>query len=90
MKDVIKKLQGIIDKREEKEDNGYHPDTPEELQTAIDTFFENCKMMIEYDLDFIPGESLADLVDVLAKYPQYHRIANDLVETLNTDYNMRV
>ena len=46
--------------------------------------------MVEYDLDFIPGEALADLCEVLVKYPKYHHIAKDLVYTLNTEYNMSV
>ena len=73
-----------------KQGKAFHPDTPKDLQVAIDTFFVHCKNMIEYDLDFIPGEALADLCEVLAKYPKYHHIAGDLVETLNNDYNMNV
>ena len=46
--------------------------------------------MVEYDLDFMPGEALADLCEVLARYPKYHHIAQDLVYTLNNDYNMTV
>ena len=90
MKAVMKDLANVIERRNKLEDSGFHPDTPQELRLAIDTFFENCKMMIEYDLDFIPGETLADLVEVLAKYPKYHNIAQDLVHTLNTDYKMSV
>ena len=90
MKAIMKDLKKVIDKRESMKNKGMHPDTPKELRVAIDTFFENCKMMIEYDLDYIPGESLADLVEVLAKYPRYHHIAGDVVHTLNTEYNMTV
>ena len=90
MKEIMKNLKTIIDRRESMENNGMHPNTPEDLAVAIDTFFENCKMMIEYDLDYIPGETLADLVEVLAKYPRYHGIANDLVHTLNSEYNLTV
>lgn len=92
MKEVLKNLKNVIDRRDKALEAGkaFHPDTPEDLKKAIDTFFIHCKNMVEYDLDFIPGEALADLCDVLAKYPQYHHIAKDLVYTLNSDYNMTV
>ena len=92
MKAILKDLKKVLDRREQLEQQGksFHPNTPEDLKKAIDTFFIHCKNMIEYDLDFMPGEALADLVEVLAKYPKYHHIAGDLVETLNTEYNMTV
>ncbi len=92
MKQVLQNLKDIIERRDKLQEQGksYHPDTPVELKNAIDTFFIHCKNMIEYELDFMPGEALADLVEVLAKYPKYHHIAGDLVETLNNDYNMTV
>lgn len=92
MKQILKNLKDVIDRRDKlhKQGKAFHPDTPKDLQVAIDTFFVHCKNMIEYDLDFIPGEALADLCEVLAKYPKYHHIAGDLVETLNNDYNMNV
>ena len=92
MKQVLQSLKDIVERRDKLQEQGksYHPDTPVELKTAIDTFFIHCKNMIEYELDFMPGEALADLVEVLAKYPKYHHIAGDLVETLNNDYNMTV
>jgi len=89
MKEAITKLAEVLERRD-KLGTSFHPDTPVELKNAIDTFFLHCKNMIEYELDFMPGEALADLVEVLAKYPKYHHIAGDLVETLNNDYNMTV
>tara|TARA_R100000231_G_scaffold127094_1_gene97832 strand:- start:16 stop:312 length:297 start_codon:yes stop_codon:yes gene_type:complete len=92
MKEILKNLKEVVDRRTELKSQGksFHPDTPKDLQVAIDTFFVHCENMIEYDLDFIPGEALADLCDVLVKYPQYHHIAQDLVLTLNTEYNMTI
>jgi hypothetical protein len=92
MKEILKSLKSVVDRREKLEEQGksFHPDTPKDLKNAIDTFFIHCKNMIEYELDFMPGEALADLVEVLAKYPKYQHIAGDLVETLNNDYNMTV
>ena len=60
------------------------------LDSLMDLAQDHSKNMVEYDLDFIPGEALADLCDVLVKYPRYHHIAEDLVHTLNTEYNMTV
>ena len=92
MKEILKRLQGVVERRDKLQEQGkaFHPDTPKDLQVAIDTFFEHCKHMIEYDLDFIPGEALADLCEVLAKYPKYHHIARDLVHVVNTEYDMTV
>ena len=92
MKEILKNLKAVIDRREKLQGEGkaFHPDTPEDLKVAIDTFFEHCKNMVEYYIDFMPGEALADLCEVLAKYPKYHHIAQDLVYTLNNDYNMTV
>ena len=92
MKQVLQNLKDIIERRDKLQEQGksYHPDTPVELKNAIDTFFIHCKNMIEYELDFMPGEALADLVEVIAKYTKYQHIAGDLVETLNNDYNMTV
>ena len=89
MKEAISKLAEVLDRRDKLETT-FHPDTPEELKIAIDTFFVHCKALVDYNLDFIPGEALADLCEVLAKYPKYHHIAEDLVLTLNTEYNMTV
>ena len=92
MKQVLKNLKQVVQRRDKalEEGKAFHPDAPEDLKNAIDTFFIHCKNMIEYDLDFMPGEVLADLVDVLAKYPKYHHIAEDLLHTLNTEYDMRI
>tara|TARA_A100001391_G_scaffold203384_1_gene195581 strand:- start:55 stop:351 length:297 start_codon:yes stop_codon:yes gene_type:complete len=92
MKEILKRLQGVVERRDklQKQGKAFHPDTPKDLQVAIDTFFIHCKNMIDYDLDFIPGEALADLCEVLAKYPKYHHIARDLVHVVNTEYDMTV
>jgi len=92
MNNQIKQLKAVLKRRDKLEAEGkkYIEGTPEDLQTAIDTFFVHCKNMVDYELDFIPGEALADLCDVLAKYPNYHHIAHDLATTLNTDYNVKI
>lgn len=92
MKEILKNLKAVVERRDKalEEGKAFHPDTPEDLKNAIDTFFIHCKNMVEYDLDFMPGEALADLCDVLAKYPKYHHIAEDLLHTLNTEYDMSI
>ena len=92
MDNSIEQLKNVLVRRDKLQEQGktFHPDTPKDLQVAIDTFFIHCKNMIDYKLDFIPGEALADLCEVLAKYPKYHHIAHDLATTLDTDYNVKI
>ena len=46
----MKNLKTIIDRRESMENNGMHPNTPEDLAVAIDTFFENCKISNKFTI----------------------------------------
>ena len=89
MKEAITKLAEVLERRD-KLGTSFHPDTPVELKDAINTFFVHCKALVEYDLDFIPGEAVADLLDVLVKYPKYHNLCDDLMSILTTDYNYKV
>ncbi len=89
MKEAISKLAEVLDRRDKLETT-FHPDTPEELKIAIDTFFVHCKALVDYNLDFIPGEAVADLLDVLVKYPKYHNVCDDLMSILQTDYDYKV
>jgi len=89
MKEALLGLAKILERRDNV-NKKFVKDTPEELQVAINTFFENCRMLVEYDLDFIPGEAVADLFEVLVKYPKYHSICGELLTILETDYNFKV
>ena len=45
MKEILKNLKNVIDRRDKLQAEGkaFHPNTPKDLQVAIDTFFIHCK-----------------------------------------------
>jgi len=53
-------------------------DTPEDIKVAIQTFFEATKMIKEGYVERMPGEYVANLIDVLSKYPEYKELAREL------------
>jgi hypothetical protein len=53
-------------------------DTPEDLKIAITSFFEASKMIKEGYVDKMPGEYVANLIEVMSKYPEYNEISHDL------------
>ena len=53
-------------------------DTPEDIKVAIETFFEATKMIKEGYVEKMPGEYVANLIDVLSKYPEYKILAREL------------
>ena len=64
---------------ERKDKTGYADENlPEDLRIQMDTFFENARLMADYKLDTIPGEVLANLTKVMAKYPQYQQLAQEI------------
>lgn len=70
------KLKQVVDRKDR---TGYaNKDMPEDLRIQMDTFFENARLMADYKLDTIPGEVLANLTKVMAKYPQYQRLAQEI------------
>ena len=42
---------------------------PEDLQVAINTFIEQFNIMEEYDLEHIPSDYVANLLETMSKYP---------------------
>ena len=70
------KLKQVV---ERKDKTGYaNENLPEDLRIQMDTFFENARLMAEYKLDTIPGEVLANLTRVMAKYPEYKHLAQEI------------
>jgi hypothetical protein len=55
---------------------------PEDIQIAVQSFLEASKMMVEEKLDYLPGEYLANLLEILQKYPEYNNITMDLVKSI--------
>ena len=55
---------------------------PKDIQIADQSFLEAQKMMVEEKLDYLPGEYLANLLEILQKYPEYNNITMDLVKSI--------
>ena len=58
---------------------------PEDLQVAINTFIEQFNIMEEYDLDHIPSDYVANLLETMSKYPEYNKVTMDLMELCKVD-----
>ena len=59
---------------------------PEEIIKAIDTFFHAGKMLVDNpEIEFIPQEYVTQLLETLAKYPQYYDLLMDLIKILNME-----
>tara|TARA_R110000744_G_scaffold239765_1_gene357180 strand:+ start:164 stop:442 length:279 start_codon:yes stop_codon:yes gene_type:complete len=82
---IYNNLEEILNRRENM-DKKFKKGVPEEVRVAIDTFFEHCKIMVEYELDNIPGEALYSLVNALATHPKYQNVCLSLIQMLNEDY----
>jgi len=56
---------------------------PDDLQDAINTFVEQFNIMEEYNLDTIPPEYTANLLEIMNKYPEYNTVLLDLIDIIN-------
>ena len=56
---------------------------PDDLQDAINTFVEQFNIMEEYNLDTIPSEYTANLLETINRYPEYNTILLDLIDIIN-------
>ena len=56
---------------------------PQDLQDAINTFVEQFNIMEEYNLDTIPSEYTANLLETMNRYPEYNTILLDLIDIIN-------
>ena len=71
-------IQRLPDKVEIRED------TPEDLKVAIETFFEATKMIKEGYVEKMPGEYVANLIEVLDRYPEWEKLARELTRMVMT------
>ena len=71
-------IQRLPDKVEIRED------TPEDLKVAIETFFEATKMIKEGYVEKMPGEDVANLIEVLDRYPEWKKLARELTRMVMT------
>jgi hypothetical protein len=60
-------------------------DIPEDLQVAVASFIAATVMVGENNLESIPGEYLANLMEVMDKYPEYHGVLRSIVEDSGLD-----
>ena len=59
--------------------------TPEDLSKAIQTFIQQAVIIGEYELDSMPPEYLQNLLDVMARYPEYNKVTLDLIKILKSN-----
>ena len=71
-------IQRLPDKVEIRED------TPEDLKVAIETFFEATKMIKEGYVEKMPGEYVANLIEVLDRYREWKKLARELTRMVMT------
>ena len=58
-------------------------DHPEDVMTAIDTFFHAGKMLMDNpEIQTVPPEYVNNLLQTLNKYPQYRELLIDLLAIL--------
>ena len=60
-------------------------DYPEEVKTAVTTFLEATRMVVQEELDYLPHEYLTNMMEVLIKYPETQKVAWELVQILKKD-----
>ncbi len=60
-------------------------DIPKDLQVAVQTFVAATVMVGENNLESMPGEYLANLMEVMDKYPEYHGVLKSIVEDSGLD-----
>tara|TARA_B100000902_G_scaffold364849_1_gene385179 strand:- start:550 stop:804 length:255 start_codon:yes stop_codon:yes gene_type:complete len=58
---------------------------PMDLQTAINTFIEQARIIGQYELDSMPPEYVNNLIDALTKYPQFDWLTKDLLQILENE-----
>jgi len=51
---------------------------PHDLEIAIKTFFEATKMIKEGYVEKMPGEYVANLIEVLDRYPEWKKLSREL------------
>ena len=58
-------------------------DLPEDLKVAIRTLLDQAIIVGEYDLDYMPGEYMTNLLKAFAKYPEFSITLLDMIDTLD-------
>ena len=63
---------------------------PKDVQIALQTFIDNAILVEEYDLDYLPGEVMTNLLETISKYPNLRPFLEMLVMDILPELNMEL
>ena len=63
-------------------------DLPKDVQIALQTFVDNAIMVEEYDLEYLPGEVMTNLLGTISNYPKLRPMLEMLVMDMLPKLNM--
>ena len=63
---------------------------PKDVQIALQTFIDNAILVEEYDLDYLPGEVMTNLLETISKYPKLRPFLEMLVMDILPELNMEL
>ena len=55
---------------------------PDDVQNAINAFIKQVNIMAEYKLNSMPHEYVKNMLEVIAKYPEYNKLLMDMINVL--------
>mgnify|MGYP003651685807 FL=1 len=58
---------------------------PEDVRIAVETFLAASKMMVDEKLEHMPSNYLVNLLETLAKYPEYNNLTMDLCKAYSKE-----
>ena len=60
-------------------------DIPDDVKVVIETFIEQALIVEQYNLDYMPSEYMANLVETLSNHPEYSDLVLELLDMLIPD-----
>jgi len=60
-------------------------DIPDDVKVVIETFIEQALIVDKYNLDYMPSEYMANLVETLSNHPEYSDLVLELLDMLIPD-----
>ena len=58
---------------------------PDDVKVVIETFIEQALIVEQYNLDYMPSEYMANLVETLSNHPEYSDLVLELLDMLIPD-----
>jgi len=58
---------------------------PDDVKVVIETFIEQALIVEQYNLDYMPSEYMANLVETLSNHPEYSDLVIELLDMLIPD-----